>query len=60
MPEQIECPNCGGCDIEEIPFKAAVGASPSGKYPSEAEYAKYRCRLCTHEFFEGDLLDQPD
>ena len=58
MPEEIKCPECGRANIEEIPYKAAVGAvGPSGKLPRELEYYKYKCVDCGMVFFESNLKE---
>jgi DNA-directed RNA polymerase subunit RPC12/RpoP len=58
MPEEIKCPDCGSINIEEIPYKAAVGpGGANGELPEEAEYRKYKCLDCGLAFFESDLRE---
>jgi DNA-directed RNA polymerase subunit RPC12/RpoP len=58
MPKEIKCPECGSINIEEIPYKAAVGpGGPHGELPKEAEYQKYECLDCGMVFFESNLRE---
>jgi len=58
MTEDIRCPECRSINIEEIPYKAAVGPGRAkGKLPKETEYQKYKCLDCGLVFFESNLRE---
>ena len=49
------CPYCESTEIEERPYKAAVGASVTGKYPAEEDYIAYKCITCGQKFDETEM-----